>query len=210
MRLPRPGGQRVIFTVTKTDLRREMRARLKTLGAARAKNSRAIVAAIAVHEAFRQAETVALFAPLDSEPDIDLLWEHSGHRYCYPRVVGTQLEFVAVRHFEDLAPAGWNPSLREPAASQQIITPAEIALILVPGLAFTRDGRRLGRGGGYYDRLLALHRPHAVVLGTCFDLQIVPDIPCEAHDERVDDLITESTAVPPERRSSSSTPGLGL
>jgi len=196
MHLPPPAAQRVFSCVTKADLRRAMRARLKTLGAARAENSRAIVAAIAFHEAFRQAETVALFAPLASEPDIDLLWEHRGHRFCYPRVVGTQLEFVAVRHFEDLAPAAWNPSLREPAASQQIVAPEEIALILVPGLAFTRDGRRLGHGGGYYDRLLAQHRPHAIALGTCFDLQIVADIPCEPHDQRVDALVTESTPNP--------------
>ena len=168
--------------------------RLKTLGDSRAEKSRAITAAIAAHAAFHQAETVALFAPLPSEPDIEPLWEKGGHRFCYPRVVGPLLEFVAVRHVEELAPAAWNPNVREPAAGEQIIAPAEIALILVPGLAFTRDGRRLGRGGGYYDRLLALHRPHAVALGVCFDLQIVPDIPCEPHDQRVDAVLTESSA----------------
>ena len=169
-----------------------MRVRLKTLGSARAEKSRAITAALAAHPAFQQAAFIALFAPLPSEPDIEPLWEQSGHRYCYPRVVGERLEFVAVRDLAELAPAAWNPLLREPAASPEIIAPAEIALIIVPGLAFTRDGRRLGHGGGYYDRLLALHRPHAVALGVCFDLQIVPDIPCEPHDERVDAVITES------------------
>ncbi len=194
MRLPARAAPRVVPAVTKADLRREMRIRLKTLGTARAEKSRAIVAVLAAHPAFLAAETVALFAPLPSEPDIELLWEKSGHRFCYPRVVGPDLEFVAVRHVEELAPAAWNPLLREPAAGPQIIAPAEIALILVPGLAFTRDGRRLGRGGGYYDRLLALHRPHAIALGVCFDLQIVPDIPCEPHDQRVDAVLTESTA----------------
>lgn len=174
-----------------------MRMRLKTLGAARAEKSGAIVAAIAAHPAFHQAETVALFAPLPSEPDIEPLWDHPGHRFCYPRVVGTQLEFVAVRHFEDLAPAAWNPLVREPAASEQIIAPAEIALILVPGLAFTHDGHRLGRGGGYYDQILAIHRPHAIALGVCFDLQLVPELPCEPHDQPVDAVVTETTPHPP-------------
>ena len=196
MRLPAPAAARVVPAVIKADLRREMRIRLKTLGDSRAQKSRVIAAAIATHPAFLAAGTVALFAPLPSEPDIELLWEKSGHRFCYPRVVGSELEFVAVRHVEELAPAAWNPNVREPAASPQLIAPAEIALILVPGLAFTRDGRRLGRGGGYYDRLLALHRPHAIALGVCFDLQLVPDIPCEPHDQRVDAVLTESTALP--------------
>ena len=179
--------------MTKTALRHEMRLRLKTLGAARTEKSRAITAALAAHSAFQNAESIALFAPLPSEPDIESLWEHSGHRYCYPRVVGERLEFVAVRDLAELAPAAWNPLLREPAASPEIIAPADIALIIVPGLAFTRDGRRLGHGGGYYDRLLALHRPHAIALGVCFDMQIVPDMPCEPHDERTDAVITESS-----------------
>ena len=180
--------------MTKADLRRELRIRLKTLGDARAEKSRAITAAIAAHPAFHQAETVALFAPLPSEPDIEPLWEKSGHRFCYPRVTGAEIEFVAVRDLAELAPAAWNPLLREPAAGQRLIAPAEVALILVPGLAFTRDGRRLGRGGGYYDRLLALHQPHAIALGICFDLQIVPDLPCEPHDQTVDAVLTESSA----------------
>ena len=169
-----------------------MRIRLKTLGDSRAQKSRAITAAIAAHPAFHQSGTIALFAPLPDEPDIELLWEKSGHRFCYPRVIGAELEFVAVRHVEELAPAAWNPLIREPTAGQQIITPAEITLILVPGLAFTRDGRRLGRGGGYYDRLLALHRPHAIALGICFDLQLIPDLPTEPHDQPVDAVLTEN------------------
>jgi 5-formyltetrahydrofolate cyclo-ligase len=181
--------------VTKNDLRREMRMRLKTLGHARTEKSRAIVAALLVHPAFHQAETVALFAPIPSEPDIEALWEKTGHRFCYPRVTGSEIEFVAVRHFEDLAPASWNPLVREPATSQELVAPSEVSLILVPGLAFTRDGRRLGRGGGYYDRLLAQHRPHAIALGVCFDLQIVEDLPCEPHDEKVDAVVTENTPI---------------
>lgn len=179
--------------MTKAELRRAMRIRLKTLGDSRAPKSREITAALAAHPAFLQAETVALFAPLPSEPDIEALWEKSGHRFCYPRVVGAELEFVAVRHVEELAPTAWNPLVREPARDRQIIAPAEIALLVVPGLAFTRDGRRLGHGGGYYDRIIALHRPHAIALGVCFELQIVADIPCEPHDQSVDAVLTEST-----------------
>ena len=65
-----------------------MRARLKTLGDARAGNSRAIVAALAAHPAFLAAQTVALFAPIPTEPDVELLWENSARQFCYPRVTG--------------------------------------------------------------------------------------------------------------------------
>ena len=170
-----------------------MRARLKTLGDSRAEKSRAIAAAIAAHPAYAQRDVIALFDPLPSEPDIERLWEKGCRDFCYPRVVGEKIEFVAVHMLEDLAPAAWNPKIREPKIrDERVIAPAEIQLILVPGLAFTRDGRRLGRGGAYYDRLLAGRDPRTIALGVCFDLQLVGDLPCEPHDQRVDAVVTES------------------
>jgi 5-formyltetrahydrofolate cyclo-ligase len=64
-------------------------------------------------------------------------------------------------------------------------------VILVPGVAFTRAGQRLGRGGGYYDRLLSALPAKAVRLGVCFELQIVDELPSEPHDMRVDGVVTE-------------------
>lgn len=178
--------------MTKPDLRRALRARLKTLGDARDANSRAIAAAIAAHPAFLAAQTVALFAPLPTEPDVELLWEKWPRQFCYPRVTGSQIEFVLVRQPADLAPAHWNPLIREPAPDQPTLPVASLDLILVPGLAFTRDGRRLGRGGGYYDRLLAARAPHTAVLGVCFGIQLAADLPSEPHDQRVDVVVTEN------------------
>jgi 5-formyltetrahydrofolate cyclo-ligase len=65
-------------------------------------------------------------------------------------------------------------------------------LILVPGLGFTRDGRRLGRGGGFYDRLLAASSFRAFTMGVGFDVQLVPALPVEPHDRRLDAIATES------------------
>ncbi|MCE9611799.1 MAG: 5-formyltetrahydrofolate cyclo-ligase [Chthoniobacter sp.] len=184
-----------------------MRSRLKTLGDTRAEKSRAIVAAIAAHPCYAQlkplaptvslatrtCDVIALFDPLPSEPDIALLRECDSRTFCYPRLTGETLEFVAVQSLEDLAPAAWNPNIREPQIrDENIVPPSGMDLILVPGLAFTRDGRRLGRGGGYYDRLLAARAPHTVTLGICFDLQIVSALPTEPHDQCVDAVITES------------------
>jgi 5-formyltetrahydrofolate cyclo-ligase len=179
--------------MTKAELRREMRQRLRDLGDDRAEKSRAICAAISAHPSFQQSHTIALYSPLPSEPDLNALWEHRPRTFCYPRVVGEQIEFVAIENVADLVEAPWNPWVREPAISaSQIASPGEIGLMLVPGLAFTRQGARLGRGGGYYDRFLAQLSRGTTKLGICFDVQLVESLPSESHDVPVDGVITES------------------
>ena len=69
----------------------------------------------------------------------------------------------------------------------------QIDLIIVPGLAFGRDLYRLGRGGGYYDRLLS--SGHAYRCGFCFSLQLRDAVPCEEHDCSVDCIVTESELI---------------
>jgi 5-formyltetrahydrofolate cyclo-ligase len=70
-----------------------------------------------------------------------------------------------------------------------LVAPEEIDLILIPGLAFTRKGERLGRGGGYYDRFLARVGLRAVKLGICFKEQLLEELPIESHDARVDRVL---------------------
>ena len=65
------------------------------------------------------------------------------------------------------------------------VDPASLDVVVVPGLAFTPDGRRLGQGGGHYDRFLRQLRPGCLTIGAAFAEQIVDDLPHEDHDERV-------------------------
>jgi 5-formyltetrahydrofolate cyclo-ligase len=65
----------------------------------------------------------------------------------------------------------------------------------VPGLAFTRKGLRLGRGGGYYDRYLAALPPTTLKIGVCFALQLVDAMPTEPHDQRMNAVVTEEGLV---------------
>jgi 5-formyltetrahydrofolate cyclo-ligase len=67
----------------------------------------------------------------------------------------------------------------------------KIDLIVVPDLAFSRDGHRLGRGGGFFDRLLAGPGAAAYKLGVCFDFQLLESIPIEPHDIVMDTVVTE-------------------
>lgn len=64
-------------------------------------------------------------------------------------------------------------------------------VVIVPGLAFTRSGHRLGQGGGWYDRFLAGRRSDCVTIGVAFDLQIVETLPIDDHDVHLDHVVTD-------------------
>lgn len=68
----------------------------------------------------------------------------------------------------------------------------ELDLIMVPGVAFTREGARMGHGKGYYDKLLEHARPDTPLVALAFECQLFPDIPTQAHDVFMDLVITES------------------
>lgn len=71
------------------------------------------------------------------------------------------------------------------------LDPARLDVVLVPGLGFTADGRRLGQGGGHYDRFLPRLDDRCLTMGVCFAEQILDDLPTEAHDRRVDIVVTD-------------------
>ena len=68
----------------------------------------------------------------------------------------------------------------------------ELDLIMVPGVAFARDGGRLGNGAGYYDRLLKSVRADAVLAGVCYQSQLFDDVVMDKHDVYMDKVITET------------------
>ncbi|MEP6673273.1 MAG: 5-formyltetrahydrofolate cyclo-ligase [Chthoniobacter sp.] len=178
--------------MTKAELRREMRTRLAALGPARAVQSRAIVAALARPLVQAGSGWIALFSPMPSEPDIELLWESAPGRFCYPRIAQSGMEFVEVEQLADLTVSAWHPHIREHRlAEARLVPPVDIGAILVPGLAFTKDGHRLGRGGGFYDRYLAALPATTHKIGVCFALQLVETLPIEPHDQRMDAVVTE-------------------
>lgn len=179
--------------MTKADIRREMRTRLAGLGPERTEKSQAIVAAVAVRPGVVGRGRMALFSPLPSEPDVEGIWKMVSGPFCYPRITRGEMEFVDVGSLADLTISSWHPKIREYGdLGARVVAPAEIDVILVPGLAFTRRGERLGRGGGYYDRYLASLPVGTLKIGVCFDCQIVATLPMEPHDQTVDDVVTES------------------
>ena len=173
--------------MTKPELRKAIRVRLEALPPeAKAEKSAAICRALAHTPEWHAARTVGFFSPLDSEPNIDLLWAVLGERaVCYPRIHGEDLVFIRVPDREALLESTrWN--LLEPPHHDEHVAPIrEIDLFLVPGVAFTPDGHRLGRGKGYYDRLLAHPAFRSPAFGVCFAEQLVAHLPVEDHDRPV-------------------------
>ena len=78
----------------------------------------------------------------------------------------------------------------EEPTGDNTVSPEEIELVVVPAVAYDRQGNRLGRGKGFYDRLLATTR--ATKIGVAYEFQIVDEIPCEPHDVKMDMVISQS------------------
>lgn len=180
----------------KPELRKIVRARLAQLQPDQiAEKSARICEAIARHPAWLEARVVCLFAAQATEPHVELLWKKiESRQICYPRVNGIDLDLIRVGDPASLQTSRWQ--LREPIHDEaNILAPGQIDLLLVPGLAFSTDGERLGRGGGFYDRLISNPQLRAHKIGVCFDVQLSDDLPLETHDRKVDEVISETGRV---------------
>ncbi|WP_420452765.1 5-formyltetrahydrofolate cyclo-ligase [Ilumatobacter sp.] len=80
----------------------------------------------------------------------------------------------------------------EVAVPEDEVDPSWADVFVVPGIAFTDRGARLGQGGGWYDRFLPARRPGATTIGIGFDVQLVDDLPVEPHDVVLDAIVVES------------------
>ena len=177
--------------LSKTQARDRLRALPRLSPEARAEKSSALCSALVRDAVWLQARNVALFAPLSVEPDVEALFGFApGKRLCFPSVRPEGLAFFAVPSADLLViPPGARWRVREPleGACARV---EELDLILVPGVAFTLEGLRLGRGAGYYDRFLAAASAHRI--GVCFESQLVSDLPVEPHDVRMHRVLTEA------------------
>jgi len=176
----------------KAALRRRVRESLRTLTPeARAEVSRELCDLLALQPIWSRAASVLCFAPLTDEPDITCVIDHAlraNKTVALPRFNSTAGYYSAaqITARSQLVPGQFGAL--EPAAGCPAIPLNQLDLVLVPGVAFDFAGRRLGRGKGFYDRLLAEVRGHKC--GVAFDEQLVAELPEEPHDVRVDSILT--------------------
>jgi 5-formyltetrahydrofolate cyclo-ligase len=155
--------------------------------------SLAIAERIEELRAFREARLVALYAPLGTEVDASEIARRAasrGQRVVFPRTVPGERRLAFAHCDAGALVRGPLGALEPPAGSAEVDLDA-IECVVMPGVAFSEDGLRLGRGGGYYDATLA-RMPRAVRVGLAFDRQIVPALPREPHDAPVDAVVSET------------------
>ena len=111
-----------------------------------------------------------------------------GVKVVAPRWNGETYELAVLKGLDEVHLRQGPMGILEPAEAE-IVSPKEVEAWLVPGLAFTRDGKRLGYGGGWYDRLLAEASKDAWKIGIAHAFQVVDDLPSEPHDILLSEVI---------------------
>lgn len=179
----------------KKRLRAELRATLGALAPAdRRAYSQSACARLVALPQFLSANVILAYRALPTECDPQyavMLAQQLGKRVAFPLCAPGRQLTLYLPDCEDAFLRGnygiWEP---DPARSR-LIASDELDLIVVPGLAYDRNSKsRLGQGGGYYDRLL--QHTNAYCCGFCFDVQLLDDLPAEAHDRAVNCIVTPS------------------
>ena len=190
--------------VQKLLLRKKIKSELEMFaqGEKAAAESETVCRVFLQSDAYRNASAVFAYMNMPSELDVSSVIAaalRDGKNACIPRIEpGTnQMDFFyleASLPLEEQVESG-GFQIREPKLSLKKVSLGEFfpenAVILVPGLLFSADGKRLGRGKGFYDRYIAAipAEKKALLCGTGFSFQLAPDVPVEPHDRRLDCVI---------------------
>jgi 5-formyltetrahydrofolate cyclo-ligase len=203
-RIPDRGGahvaQGVALREAKLATRRQVLAARDALDPAlRASASAAIAARVSAFAEYLSARAVLLTLPFRSEWDTLPLVRAAlaaGKTVAVPRVdkASRMLELHAIVDPQTDIVAS-DQGIPEPRLTCPPVSRAAVDFVLVPGVAFDVTGRRLGYGGGFYDRLLPLLSPRALRVAGAFEVQLVPCVPAAPHDLAVDAIVTESRTV---------------
>ena len=165
----------------KTDLRRLLRARRNALSAAQRDEF-----SVSICEYLQSwlltlddsMATIAIYQALAREVDLSALLD-------------LDLDFVYPRRVGD----GWidadETEVFERVSALQVLAAPQIDIIFVPALGFDAKANRIGQGGGWYDRVLS-RAPHALKIGVAFGCQMIENLPHEAHDMKMDGVVTEN------------------
>ena len=152
---------------------------------------------------YKKAKVIFAYYSVGAEADVLELSRqalNAGKIIAMPCIYGKLMRFRAVGSAEELN--SLEPGVFDipcPQESAEELTPDKADMMLVPAAAFGKDGSRLGRGGGFYDRYLADF--NALTVGVCREEFLFDSVPCEAHDRKVDAVVTEKGIARPRKRS---------
>ncbi len=145
---------------------------------------------------WKDADVVYLFASFGSEPNTFPLIENaldSGKKVALPRIIDKEMKFIEIRSKDALEPGTWG--ILEPADNGCYFY--EPGIVIVPGVAFSRDFYRVGYGAGYYDRFFGKRRKDFNMAAIGFDFQLMDSVPFDYLDVSVDLVITDKDVIRP-------------
>jgi 5-formyltetrahydrofolate cyclo-ligase len=188
------------------DIERGKAALRAKLGAARrnlpsdfsASASRRVCDIVTSRPEFSSARSIALYAAAGGELSVRGIFDAavlSGKCCLLPRCdPDGGLVFAQAESWQSLRPGRFGILEPDPGQEARLLGPGDLAIL--PGLAFDRNGGRLGRGKGYYDRAFpAGTNGGCILFGVAFSLQLVDEVPMGSWDRRVDAVVTELGAV---------------
>ncbi len=181
---------------SKSDLRTQIREHLKNISlAVRTVESMDLCARL--EPQLRSAHTILFYAPLADELDVWPLLEKllKASAVCALPAFEEATRFYSARRVKNLETDIFTGKfgVSEPLENCEAIPLDRFDLVLVPGVAFDLAGNRLGRGKGFYDRILA--HASGIKCGIGYNFQVLESIPTEAHDARVDFIFTPSRGI---------------
>lgn len=183
----------------KKKLRTFLRSRRRSLSPAEVtEKSRRITERLRAFTQFQQAQTLVLYSADENEVQTETIWQEAsaqGKAVYYPRITADRvnLEFVRRRPGDRLIPGVFGILI--PAGEDLLSQLQETDIILTPGVGFDRQGHRLGRGKGYYDRAFRGVLSGALRVALAYEFQVVPHIPAAANDEGVQYIVTEAELI---------------
>ncbi len=166
----------------KKELRKRIREQKRNMTAEQVENSsRRLAELFTETEYYKRAQVIYGYLPYNQEVRTVPILEQAlrdGKKVAVPKVYGDTMRFI---YMEDLSlVANSSMGIPEPVADAPVADD-ETALVLMPGLAFDRNGNRMGYGGGFYDKFLAQEPNHPTV-ALCYDFQMVDAIPTDDYD----------------------------
>ncbi|MEZ6192745.1 MAG: 5-formyltetrahydrofolate cyclo-ligase [Phycisphaerales bacterium] len=185
--------------VTKQQLRRDFKARRAAMSADEVTHASASIRRhLLALEQVRSAGSIFTYVSINNEPDTRALIRDLlalGKAISVPRIdADGRMHAHIIQNLNDLKSSG-PEQYRTPIPSPDTSIETAPDVVILPGLAFTTSGKRLGMGGGHYDRYLADH-PDAFAIALCYAWQVIDDLPAEPHDRPVKLLVTEAGLFP--------------
>ena len=160
--------------------------------------SRTIQARVLGSSLYRFAQGTAFYSAVQNEVSTDEIRDDAlriGKTVFFPRLgTGGSLVFVEIQSAGELTPGRFG--IPEPSGEKLLAHYGDIdVLIVVPGVASDHYGNRLGRGLGFYDRLLQSSRPRTTAVGLAYEFQVVKSVPVDSWDEKVRFIVTEDRLI---------------